>query len=426
MGLRFIHAADVHLGYEQYGNAERYNDFYRALKWLADEVVSQEVDYLLLAGDLFNKFAIDPRTLYHATHELERLRNAGIRVLAIQGNHERPHYLDKFSWLEYLARMGLLTLLSTTYQDNTLALVPVAPGEHRGSYVDLPGGVRVLGLPYSGASTSRLVADLAEALPALPGPRPAYTVLMLHAGIEGVLPNYSGGLTRAQLAPLRPHVDYVAFGHIHKPFEQDDWLYNPGSLETTTTLEAPWTDRGCLLVEVDAAAPGRHHVTRLVNPRRPFRQIALEVDALLAPEMLYATLQQRLSREQPATEPTERPVALLRLRGVLPFPRLELEPARLETIVVQALNPLHFELRDESSAPGDIATLQTGLSPADLERQVLSELVERDVRYLGQGQHWAEMVIHVKQMALARSAPERIVDELRAFRRESSAEEAPC
>jgi len=100
MGPRFIHAADIHLGYEQYGSSERYNDYYRAFAWLVDHALTQRVDFLLLAGDLFNRFAIDPRTLYHATHELERLHAAGIAVVAIQGNHERPHYLDKFCWLE--------------------------------------------------------------------------------------------------------------------------------------------------------------------------------------------------------------------------------------------------------------------------------------------------------------------------------------
>jgi len=46
---------------------------------------------------------------------------------------------------------------------------------------------------------------------------------------------------------------------------------------------------------------------------------------------------------------------------------------------------------------------------------VLCELVERDLRCRGQGERWAELILQLKHMALARSAPERIVAELRGF-----------
>ena len=36
------------------------------------------------------------------------------------------------------------------------------------------------------------------------------------------------GLPIRQLMPIRPYADYVALGHIHKPFEMDAWIHNPG------------------------------------------------------------------------------------------------------------------------------------------------------------------------------------------------------
>jgi DNA repair exonuclease SbcCD nuclease subunit len=426
MSLRFIHAADIHLGNEQYGVAERYNDFTRALMWLTDQALEQRVAFVLLAGDLFNKLAVAPRTLFVATRALRRLADAGIRSIAIEGNHERSHQPDRFNWLNYLAHSGLLTLLSPVFTESGMELVPVDAVEGHGSYVDLPGGVRVIGLPFLGASTSRVVADLAASLPELPGPRPAFVILMLHSGLEGVLPNYAGGVTRTQLAPLRPHIDYVAMGHIHKPFEQDDWVYNPGSLETNSTLEVPWTDRGCYLVELDDSQPARHRATHLVNPRRPFVQLGLEADAYRTAKELYAALERLLVGYAPVHDAAQRPVVFLRLHGNLRFSPLALEPARLESLVTRALNPLHYALNNEVAAPSELAPLTEGLGAAELERQVLVQLVENDAQLHGQGERWADMLVRVKQLAVERSAPEEIVSELRAFQRSLDTEAAPC
>ena len=51
--MKFIHAADLHLGYRQYGLAERFNDFSRVFRHIVDQAIEQQVDFVLLAGDLF-------------------------------------------------------------------------------------------------------------------------------------------------------------------------------------------------------------------------------------------------------------------------------------------------------------------------------------------------------------------------------------
>ncbi len=59
MRASFIHIADTHLGYEQYGVRERFNDFSRAFWDIIDEALKRPVDFVIIAGDLFNKRAID-------------------------------------------------------------------------------------------------------------------------------------------------------------------------------------------------------------------------------------------------------------------------------------------------------------------------------------------------------------------------------
>ena len=286
MAIRFLHAADVHLGYVQYGSQERCRDFMAAFRRVVDDALSQETAFLLLSGDLFHKRDADPLTLYEATQELIRLRNAGVAVLAIEGNHERPRQREALSWLDFLSRMGLIKLLTPEVVQGRLVCEAYDDESARGAFVDLAVGIRVIGLQYYGASTSQVLKQLAERLEELPGPRPRYSVLMLHAGVLGVLDQYSATLSREDLEILRPHVDYLAMGHIHKPYTQDDWIYNPGSLEANSTQEALWADRGYFVVQVDPGQSPPHRVIKRRSAGRRFLLLSLAVDRFSSAEAL--------------------------------------------------------------------------------------------------------------------------------------------
>ena len=100
-----------------------------------------------------------------------------------------------------------------------------------GSYIDLlDGHVRVYGLPWQGAATSRTLEGMAQALQAFHAQEDAslidYRLLMMHTGLDGIVPRVQGLPTMAQFQPLRQHIDYLALGHVHKPYEFDGWMYN--------------------------------------------------------------------------------------------------------------------------------------------------------------------------------------------------------
>ena len=84
MRASFIHIADTHLGYEQYGVRERFNDFSRAFWDIIDDASNRNVDFMVIAGDLFNKRAIDALTLIHAIEGLKKLKEKGIEVEEIR------------------------------------------------------------------------------------------------------------------------------------------------------------------------------------------------------------------------------------------------------------------------------------------------------------------------------------------------------
>lgn len=424
MSIRFLHCADIHLGYQQYNSDERYNDFGRAFEHLVDDALERRVRFLLLAGDLFHKRIVDPLTLLQASAGLQRLREAGIPVYAVEGNHERPHYRERLSWLDYLTEAGLLITLCPRYEGGQLLLEPWDLDTRSGAYVDLPEGIRILGAKYYGAVTPRVVRDMTAALQALPGPRPAYTILMLHAGLEGILDNYSATLRRADLDPLRPLVDYLALGHIHKPFVQDNWIHNPGSLETNSVAEAAWEERGYFVVEVEPHAARKHRVERVCPPRRPFVRLSFAVDTYETPQALLDAVEAFLKEQAEPALVAQRPVVELRLHGILPFERLDLDTTHIERLLKAAFDPLVVLIRDLSTPSAFEIRTTEAMSRAELERHVLTELLERDIRRREDSARWADMVLRLKTLALGSRPPEEIAAELRRFRQEQ--EGATC
>src|SRR5207302_2248874 len=144
---------------------ERFNDFSRAFWDIMDEAAHRPVDFVVIAGDLFNKRAIDALTLIHATEGLKKLKEKHIPVIAIEGNHDRSYYRDGVSWLQFLCWQGLLQLLNPLVNDAVPVLSPWDPQTLRGAYVDLKEGrLRIYGLPWYGASTARIMENFAHEL----------------------------------------------------------------------------------------------------------------------------------------------------------------------------------------------------------------------------------------------------------------------
>ena len=105
MRAEFLHVADVHLGYQQYGHPERFNDFAKAYLAAVDYAVGHHVDLVLVCGDLFHKSAVDPPTLLQAVEGLDRLREAAAKdfivVLEVDGDIVGTGTLEE----EYITRV---------------------------------------------------------------------------------------------------------------------------------------------------------------------------------------------------------------------------------------------------------------------------------------------------------------------------------
>ena len=87
--LRVLHIADVHLGGDGYGNAQEQAVYRergrRVFRCIVDRALTDEVDLLLIAGDLFDHNRVPDETVTFVRAELDRLRQF---VVILPGNHD--------------------------------------------------------------------------------------------------------------------------------------------------------------------------------------------------------------------------------------------------------------------------------------------------------------------------------------------------
>ncbi len=421
MKARFLHFADCHLGNRQYNNIERGHDFGRAFIWVIDKAVAEKVDFVVLAGDLFEKRSIDAQTLQQAMRGLERLQRANIPCLAVEGNHELAYFEDRVGWMPFLAARDLLILLDAKFENGAPQLRPYE--KRVGSYFDPVPGLRVHGMRYYGSSTANALDAYVKAIHELPPAGIDYTLVIAHTGVEGVLSDQAGGLTHRQLAALRPHLDYLALGHIHKPFHFDNWVFNPGSLESCTIGETSWPERGYYLVQVDTepteeADRPKHHATLHANPRRTFHRLHVKTDLFTSPAELVAHCRELIQRKArdvgaPFANKAHQPVVELQLTGILPFERSALDLAALEALLQKYFEPL-VSLIKNLTHPAEyaVANAALGMSRSELERQVLRDLLRRDARFQADEERWLALTLELKELALGDANPATIAARL--------------
>lgn len=275
--MKFAHLADIHLGYRQYGSEERALDFAQAFKKAMEFAEKQDVDFILISGDLFHKKSeMDPVTLAQATVVLERVKRT---VIAVEGNHDSTYFRERFSWMDYLSSQGLVVNLKPSFDKGSME-VPEWDGKS-GAYIDV-GDVRVYGLKYYGMMTEKILDAF---LPEIE--RDGFTVFMSHFGIEGYM-NIYGCISSERLYRHRERIDYVALGHIHKKYVEDNFIFNPGSLESCDVSEYQF-EKGIFLVEYDGELT-YSHVSSFYTPR-VFRVIEVEFSD-------YTALKDRLMKER--------------------------------------------------------------------------------------------------------------------------------
>lgn len=231
--FRFLHAADIHLdsplrGLEAYPDApveQIRGAARRAFDNLIRLAIEEEVAFVLLAGDLYDGDWKDYNTGIFFMHRMGRLREAGIRVFLIAGNHDAASQLSRS-----LTLPDNVTLLSSRRAE-TCVLEDLGAAIHG-----------------QGFATRAVAEDLSRSYPA---PRPGlFNIGLLHTSLTG-RPGHEP-YAPCTLEGLRGcGYDYWALGHVHQReiLSRDPWVVFSGNIQGRHIRETG--PKGCTLVTVD-------------------------------------------------------------------------------------------------------------------------------------------------------------------------------
>ncbi len=413
-GMNFVHASDFHLGYVQYNLKERFKDFAYAFDQVADYTIHSDAEFLLIAGDLFHKRNINAPTYMQAFKILEKLKDHGIPVYVIEGNHDLAYHRDVNSWLQILGAQGLLRLiLIKKREDCGVKLM--------GDFVDHCGTrsthtTRIFGIRYLGSQTRSTIPVVAEDIAAINDRcgTPDYTILMMHFGMEGVISTSDiGELSYNSLLPLRDVVDYLALGHYHIQYDRDGWIFNGGSCEMVSISEHN-KPKGFYHV-VDGEATFRSVKSR------PVERFGIDVSGILSLQDLYSSIRS-VVEGVPASrgggagngmDDRAKPLVDISLHGDLMFPRTDVSVEKIRGIVSEHLNPLWVNVKILNTKEPTSVDDRSEVSRSEIERSVIEEMV-RGTQHRTHLSDVVDTVIEAKQLAVTGTDPQIILERLQS------------
>lgn len=206
--------SDLHLGYRQYGLIERELDFYNQYDKCIDELM--DCDTVLIAGDIFDKPNPSPAAIVTFQNGIEKLKNEGIKVKGIRGNHTMLKRKDHISADEIFHNNYELL---DTYGD-----------------IHNTNAINFYGIDYCGTDIDKFYNKLEEVKK---NARVGINILLVHESFA----EYCGFAGE----PLEYHnidwgdIDIVICGHIHNTLLDEavkPVFLQPGSIERCSLTEA--------------------------------------------------------------------------------------------------------------------------------------------------------------------------------------------
>ena len=399
MPVRFIHTSDIHLG-KTYrssgGDTDRYQDFFTTFAGIVAAALAERVDFLLIGGDLFHTGQILPKTFAKTIETLQPLKEAGIPCLAVEGNHDWIHRRDAVSWMEALSQLGYICLLRPgRTPEGEYRFEPFDPVSGAGGHVRIKG-VNVYGLGYIGSQAGTHVQRICRAVDT------EQNILLFHVGVWSYSPVEIGNIRPEEALPLAERFGYVALGHGHKPYvvatpDGLPYAFNPGAPDCVNFGEERY-DKGYYLVTL---AEGRFsHEFRRCSPR-PMLVVSVDLDgAANATEALARFLTQVREKLQ-ATRDPRAPLIEVRLTGKVGFHPFELSRERLRLALFECCRPLHLELKNHlSQVASGAGEEQVKKSLAEIEQEVLGELIQASSEYQGREQELVRLSLAIRDLVL--------------------------
>ena len=295
--MRLLHTADWHVGRTIRGRS-RADEFEQVLNEVVDIARDEDVEAMLLCGDIWDHHAPSAQSDRLVFDALRRCRLHGIQVILIAGNHDNPRRLRAIGLLAELVGVqvqyqvrprdagGVITIDGREHEARIAAVPFITEGRH----VD---AVQVMGLEEDWLG---LYADgVGKTLRDMCGDFGSNTVNILAthifvdnariASVDGSERKLHIGQTYGVTAASLPSTpQYIALGHVHEPQE---------------ILDAPVpTAYSGSLLQLDFGERGQQKLVRIIDaePGRPVTQTPIPLTSGRPLAELHGTLDEVLAR----------------------------------------------------------------------------------------------------------------------------------
>ncbi|MBT3404665.1 DNA repair exonuclease [archaeon] len=287
--VKFAHISDVHLGGWKQQEMRDLNS--KSFQLTIDKCIENKLDFVLIAGDLFDTAYPGIEILKETFAQFKRLKESKIPCFIIAGSHD--YSVSGKTFLDVLEKAGFCKNV-TSFDPET------ATAEQREEKIILNpvihGRVAIYG--YPGKKSGLEISDLRKVkLNDAPG---LFKIFMLHTTLDkakGTLP------IDAIESNLLPPADYYALGHLHIDFQYENFIY-PGPVFPNNFAELEDLENGSFYIVDTESINQRQKIELKIKQTLP---LTIQItNAITANEIILAELEKYSLQDK---------IILLRMKG---------------------------------------------------------------------------------------------------------------
>jgi DNA repair exonuclease SbcCD nuclease subunit len=271
---RLVALGDAHLGRshlahvrDERGRNLREEDFLRSFAWAVDETIRREPDGFLWLGDVFDHARPSYRTFAQVLAGLQRLADAGLRGVAISGNHDTPRVRGTGSPYDALERV--FPNVAFAWRMEAVA-------------------AEVAGVLVHAVPQTLSVAELKDQLEVAAGNvRPdATNLLIAHVALTSLPARAYRDINELEVeeSAFDTGFDLALLGHYHAMQKVSRRTWYAGSTDTFSFADSPEIAKGLVVLDTET-----RKVEHVENPgERPLATVAVPTAAMSAGELVDA------------------------------------------------------------------------------------------------------------------------------------------
>lgn len=254
--MKFAHIADCHLGAWRQPEMQQLNMI--AFEKAIDRCISEKLDFVLIAGDMFDNAIPSIDILKSAAAKLYELRENNIGCFLVQGSHDFS--ASGKSMISVLEKAGLCKDVS----ESPLKINCNGKSVFLAGLAGKKGGLEQDGINQE-CFKGRESADI--------------SILMIHTTVSE-LSDLPACVSSVSLKDIPDGFDYYALGHIHQASileSEGKVMAYPGSLFPTSFSELESQHSSAfLIIEADGGKISRENIRKIAEQIRPVENIFID------------------------------------------------------------------------------------------------------------------------------------------------------